>query len=329
VQSWNLNIEQQLTQTLGLTVGYIGSKGTHLRIARNLNQKINGGARPFPKLSATSPIRPGATLGNIIEVDSGANSSYNGAWVALNKRISHGLQFNMSYTFAKSIDDNSLNSQNVILQDSTDVDNNRGLSDFDVRHRFVISGFYELPFKGNRFAEGWQLGIITQAQSGSPLTALTSLTGFTGTTGLGALRPDVNGTVVVLGHANEWFVNSACTFDAALKSATVPLCSAGPAQFVLPADAAGNFHFGNIARNAITGPAFVNTDFSVVKNTRITERLNVQFRTEFFDLLNQVNFGNPNLVIGSGIFGQIRSTRFPTGDFGSSRQVQFALKLQF
>lgn len=329
VQSWNLNLEQQLTQTLGLTVGYIGSKGTHLRIARNFNQRINGGARPFPKLSASSPIDPGATIGNILEVDSVANSTYNGGWISLNKRISHGLQFNTSYTFAKSIDDNSLNSQGIILQDSTNVGNNRGLSDFDVRHRFVISGFYELPFKGNRFVEGWQLGVITQAQSGSPLSVVTSLTSFTGTTGAGALRPDINSQVVVLNQANEWFVNSVCTVNPAFVTSRIKNCSAGPAQFVLPVDASGNFHFGKIARNAITGPAFVNTDFSIVKNTRITERLNVQFRTEFFDMLNQVNFGNPNLTAGSGTFGRITSTRFPTGDFGSSRQVQFALKLQF
>ncbi len=77
------------------------------------------------------------------------------------------------------------------------------------------------------------------------------------------------------------------------------------------------------------GPGFMNTDFSVVKNTKLTERVNLQFRAEFFDIFNHANFGNPNLTVGNKSFGKITATRFPTGDFGSSRQIQFALKLQF
>ena len=79
-------------------VGYFGSKGTHLRISRNLNQLING-VRPFAKLSASSPILPNSSVGNITVVDSASNSSYNALWVAANKRLSHGLQFNASYTW--------------------------------------------------------------------------------------------------------------------------------------------------------------------------------------------------------------------------------------
>jgi len=91
----------------------------------------------------------------------------------------------------------------------------------------------------------------------------------------------------------------------------------------------GTCHPGTLGRNAITGPSFVNTDFSVTKDTKITERLNLQFRMEMFDIFNNANFGNPILTATSGTFGRIGSTRFPTGDFGSSRQVQFALLLQF
>jgi Carboxypeptidase regulatory-like domain/TonB dependent receptor-like, beta-barrel len=312
VQSWNLNIEHQLSTTMGLTVAYVGSKGTHLRIARNVNQVFFSGTtaeRPFPSVSASSAIAPGRTLGNITTVDSGANSSYNALWVTLNKKTSHGLQFNTSYTFSKSIDNNSLSSQGVIVQNSLDIANSRGLSDFDVRHRFVISGFYELPFKGNRLYEGWQLGLISQAQSGNPLSVVTSVTGFTG---VGTLRPDLTGAVSATGNPNQWFSN--------------------PTAFVVPCttpSTPSTCHFGSLGRNAITGPGFVNTDFSVVKNTKITERINAQFRTEFFDLFNTANFGNPNLTVGNPRFGVISSTRFPTGDFGSSRQIQFALKLQF
>ena len=312
VQSWNLNIQHELTSTLGLTVAYVGSKGTHLRVARNLNQFVLNGAtlvRPFPNVSSSSAISPGTGLGNITEVDSGANSNYNALWVTLNKRTSNGLQFNTSYTYSKSIDDNSLSSQGVIVQNSLDIGNSRGLSDFDVRHRFVFSGFYELPFKGNRFVEGWQLGIISQAQTGNPLNVFVSTTGFTGN---GTLRPDITGPVSATGNPNQWF-SSTAVFKVPCTGASAATC-----------------HFGSLGRNAITGPGFMNTDFNVTKNTKISERLNVQFRAEFFDLFNQANFGNPrSLTVGNSNFGIIQSTRFPSGDFGSSRQVQFALKLQF
>lgn len=329
VQSWNVNVQQQLSPTMGLTLAYVGSKGTHLRIARNINQLglVNGAlVRPFAALAASSPIDPGTKLGNITEVDSLANSSYNGLWATFNKHISHGLQFLASYTFAKSIDNNSLNSQTTILQNSFDIRNNRGLSDFDVRHRFVISGFYELPFKSRRALSGWQFGIVNQMQTANPLNVITAMASFTGTTGLGALRPDILGPVSATGRPAQWFSN--------------------PAAFGFPCTgflASGNpnpttCHFGDIGRNAMVGPGFLNTDFSIVKNTKLTERLNLQIRAEAFDTFNHANFGNPSLTIPtptatnpkpSSSFGTITSTRFPTGDFGSSRQIQFAAKLQF
>jgi hypothetical protein len=97
---------------------------------------------------------------------------------------------------------------------------------------------------------------------------------------------------------------------------------------------AGNtsvFHFGSLGRNVIIGPRFNNTDFSVIKNTKLTETTRVQFRAEFFDIFNHANFGQPGRVaqVGSTDFGVIRTTRFATGDSGSSRQIQFALKLLF
>jgi hypothetical protein len=88
-------------------------------------------------------------------------------------------------------------------------------------------------------------------------------------------------------------------------------------------------HFGDLPRNAFTGPRFFNTDFSILKNTKLTERFTLQFRADFFDIFNEANFGNPVLNVQSGSFGEITSTRFPTGDSGSSRQLQFALKLLF
>jgi len=111
-----------------------------------------------------------------------------------------------------------------------------------------------------------------------------------------------------------------CTFNSV---ATVP-ATGNPFFAVVP----GSCTPGDIQRDALQGPDFVNTDFSVVKNTKITEKFNLQFRTELFDIFNHPNFGNPNNIVTSS-FGQITSTRFPAGDFGSAREIQFALKLTF
>jgi hypothetical protein len=301
VQSWNLNVQREITSGLALTVGYFGNKGTHLRIARNINQPINGGARPFPTVSSSSPIRPGATLTNIVQIEGSGNSIYHALWVTANKRLARGLQFNASYTFSKSIDYNSLNSQGVIVQNSFDVRSNRGLSDFDARHRFVVSGLYELPFKGNQLVEGWQLSSIVQSQTGNPVTIVVNNAAFTGTNN--TVRPDVTGPITILGTPNRWF---------------------DIAPFVVPSG-----RFGNLGRNVVIGPAFNNIDFSVIKRTKLTEDKLIEFRAEIFDLFNHANFGQPGRVVGSANFGQITNTRFATGDSGSSRQLQFALKFKF
>jgi carboxypeptidase family protein len=334
VQSWNLNIQREIAPTLAVMAGYFGSKGSHLRISRNLNQFVNG-VRPFARLSASSPILPSAAIGNITQVDSGANSTYNALWVTADKRLAKGLQFNVSYTWSKSIDYNSLNSQGVVVQDSFNIRGDRGLSDFDARHRFVVSAIYELPFHGSRLVEGWQLSTITQLQSGNPVNILAGNplaipgTSF-GTlniasfTGVASLRPDVIGPISVPGRVNQWFTATVC--DPRNPNG----CPAG-SVFALPVGPGNAFHFGNLGRNVIIGPGFVNTDFSVLKTTKITESLRVQFRAEAFDLFNHANFGQPGRVaqVGSTTFGVISNTRFPTGDSGSSRQIQFALKLIF
>jgi len=303
VQSWNLNLQREIAPGLGLTAGYFGSKGTHLRISRNLNQP-NPGGRPFVRLSANSPINPNTTLNNIIDISGVGNSSYNALWVTANKRLSRGMQFNASYTFSKSIDYNSLNSQGVVVQNSFNLRGDRGLSDYDARHRFVVNALYELPLRGSRLVEGWQLSTIVQLQSGNPVNLVTSINSFTGLNN--TLRPDLVGPIVILEDPNRWFDTSA---------------------FVAPTTP--TTHFGSLGRNVVIGPGFNNVDFSVLKNTKITEGLRVQFRTEIFDLFNHANFGQPGRVVGSPTFGQITNTRFATGDSGSSRQLQFALKFIF
>jgi hypothetical protein len=318
VQSWNVNVQREITPTLGVSVGYYGSKGTHLRIQRNVNQLRNN-VRVYPTLSASSPILPGAAIGNIFFQDSAGNSSYNALWVTANKRFAKGLQFNASYTWSKSIDYNSLNSQGTVIQDSFNVRGDRGLSDFDARNRFVINWIYELPFHGNRLVEGWQVSGITQLQDGNPVNIITNLT-FTGVAN--TVRPDVTGPISVPGSLNQWFSNSVCDPRTSCAPGTV---------FALPAAAGNVFHFGNLGRNVVIGPGFSNTDFSVIKNTRVTENTQVQFRAEMFDIFNHANFGQPGRIalVGSTAFGRITNTRFPTGDSGSSRQIQFALKFVF
>ena len=297
LQSWNLNVQQELKRNLVLAVGYFGSQGTNLITRRNINQP-NNGVRPYPTLSQSSPILPGTTLGNITQAESTGKSSYNALWVSLQQRLTSGLQFNAYYTWSKSIDYNSLSSQAVVAQDSYNLRAERGLSDFDARHRIVISGLYELPFAGNQLIEGWQLAGIFQAQSGNPVNLITSNSTINGVAN--TIRPDVTGPITTIGQVERWFDTSVFT----------PVAG-----------------FGNLGRNVVIGPTFINTDFSVIKNTRIGDSMRLQFRAEFFDLFNHANFGQPGNLVGSPAFGRITNTRFPTGESGSSRQVQFALKL--
>ena len=326
-QDWNLSVERQLSSTTLLSVAYVGMKATHLQLTQNVNQPlvtgdVYGSTRPFPILPASSPIlpvqctapNPACPLGTINQINSGGNSNYNALWVTVNKTLSKGFQILGSYTFSKSLDYNSLSTgETYVLQNSYNPRGDYGPSEFDVRHRFVLSGFYSLPFNRNRLVGGWQLGVITQAQSGNPINPTLTIGPGPGISL--TVRPDLTGPVGTTGNPAEWF--------------TTTSVFASPCGAVVPPAKLPTCHPGDLGRDSLTGPDFANTDFSVTKNTKITERLNLQFRAELFDLFNHPNFGNPVLTTTSAAFGQIQSTRFPTGDFGSSRQVQFALKLQF
>jgi len=297
LQSWNLNVQREVAHNTAVSIGYFGSKGTHLISRRNLNQPIDG-VRPFPTLSQSSPILPGTNLGNITQVESGGNSSYNALWSSLSQRLRRGVQFSASYTWSKSLDYNSFSTGGIVGQDSYNLRGDRGLSDFDARHRFVFNGIYDLPLRGNQFLEGWQLAGIVQLQSGSPVNIVTSNSTVNGIAN--TLRPDVTGPIDIVGSVERWFDTS--VFSAVQRP-------------------------GSLGRNVVIGPGFNNTDLSVIKNTRFGEKLRMQFRVEFFDLFNHANFGAPGVVVGTPAFGQITSTRFPTGESGSSRQIQFAVKI--
>jgi hypothetical protein len=298
LQSWDVNVQRQLARDMAATVGYMGSRGSNLRISRNLNQPIDG-ARPFPVVSASSPILPGVPLGNITQVESSGFSTYHGAWAAITKRLSGGLQFDASYTWSKSLDTNSLNSSGFAVQDSYDIPNQYGLSDFDARHRFVLTAMYALPFTGHVLARGWHVATIVQSQSGNPVNIVTSNSSLNGLPN--TVRPDATGPIEIVGSVNQWF---------------------DPSRFVAVD------RFGTLGRNVVIGPAFHNTDLSLIRRDRLG-RLGLEFRVDVFDVFNHPNFGPPGNVVGSATFGKISRTRLPTGEAGSSRQIQLVARLSF
>jgi hypothetical protein len=299
MQAWNANVQRQLARELAVTVGYSGSHGDNLRISRNLNQPVNG-IRPFPNVAASSPILPGTPLGNITQVESTGFSNYRAFWVSVTKRLSRGLHFDTSYTWSKSLDTNSLNSSGFAVQNGYDIPGQYGLSDFDARHRFVLSATYALPFSGRFLTRGWQVATVVQSQSGNPVNIVTGNSSLNGVPN--TVRPDVAGPIRILGSVDGWF---------------------DPSAFVAVD------RFGNLGRNVVIGPAFHNTDVALIKNARPNARVGLQFRVDVFDVFNHPNFGPPGNIVGTPAFGKITRTRLPTGEAGSSRQVQLVARVSF
>jgi hypothetical protein len=301
VQQWNFNIERSLGGSRMFEIGYVGSKGTDLIGARDINQ-------PPP---STNPNfeRPLPEFADIDLLESNRNSSYNSLQARFEQRLNFGLSLLASYTFAKSIDNDSSffssTGDSNFPQDSYDLRAERGLSNFDVRHRFVASYGYDLPFgKATRWLKGWQTFGILQFQTGQPFTVDLLADDDNSNTGIDSLGFGANDRPNVVGNpklsnpsANEWFNTSA---------------------FAIPPYGA----FGNSGRNTVAGPGLATVDLSVVKNTAIGDRATAQFRVEAFNVLNRTNFGLPDNFIGSPTFGQILSA-------GDPRRVQLALKLLF
>ncbi len=324
-ESYNLNLQQQFGPDTVMQIGYIGSVGRHLRLRRNINQPtFNGTNRPFATIASDSPIDPNSKVGNIAYVDSQSYSDYNALWFTIRRNLRHGVELNSTYTWSKSMDLNSLGSQGgYTLQDNFNPRGDYGLSDFDARNRFVFSGIWNLPFAGNRLKDGWQIANITQLQSGNPFSVTTTST-YNGTGG-GTMRPDLVGGYSI---QRSQLANGSVLYLNALGcggNALTPGCS-----FLAPSTG-----FGNFRRNALVGPGFADSDVSVQKSTRLAESVNLVVRADAFDFLNHPSFNQPTSSISTTgttagtTFGQISSTRLPVGDLGSSRQLQFALKLLF
>jgi hypothetical protein len=296
VLSYNFNVQHEAAGIV-FQAAYVGSEGHHLRIFGDWNQGING-------------VRPTPGFSSITIQQSVSNSNYNGLWLSANRRLTHNLSFNTSYTFSKSIDNNSVGSSNPQTQDFRNLRAERALSDFDARNRFVFSTIYLLPFRGqgalrSRLAQGWSISPIVNLQSGNPFSPIIQVTDRSG-----SLEPFnrpflVPGVPLILPNPspNQWI---------------------NPAAFVQQATG-----FGDAGRNILTGPGFADVDLSIAKDTKITERVSLQFRSEAFNLFNHPNFGQPQNNLAVASFGQITATRTIRGDLGSSRQIQFALKLLF
>jgi hypothetical protein len=328
-ETFNFNIQQEIPFGIVTSIGYYGSVGKHLRTPLNVNQPNAAGVRPFTAIALSSPISQGANLSNvnITQVSSIGMSNYNAMWATARKAFHNGLNFNFNYNYSKSLDTGSLST--TVLQDATRPYLNYGPSDYDTRHRISVNAIYALPFKGNRLVEGWQLSGISQWQTGNPLNITTAST-FTGTANV--LHPNLLQPVQYQKTRPSATTVRWLGADLCINGAVTPTC-----VYQALTTTAG---FGNLSRNALVGPGFADTDFSIEKNTAITEQVKFQFRVDAFDIFNHPSFGNPSTTIalpGLGqttitanpSFGLISGTRFQVGDLGSSRQLQIVGKIIF
>jgi len=318
---WNFNIQRQLFSSTSLTVGYVGSRGLHLYAARDINPvlpTVVNGVPVFgvprgptaPGIVSNPRLNPaGAALSSEAPI---ANSSYNSLQVGLNRRFAHSVQGQLSYTWSKCMDNASGTyglEGGIPWSDPLDGSFDRGRCLFDRPQVFRLSGLYAFPFQQNILVKGWQMSGNLVAQSGPPWNVTV---GFdqSGNVVTGSERPNLvmPANQIITGSVSQW---------------------ANPAGFSLPAPGT----FGNLQRDFLWGPGIVDFDYAVMKETPIKEQVRLQFRAEFFNLLNHPNFAVPNAsafvqtVNGGGLpnptFGKITATTT------SSRQIQFALKLLF
>ncbi len=338
-QDWDLNLQNAFGSDWLLEIGYVGTKGTRLPrfIEANPAVFVPGYADGQPISNSSNAdqrrLYSGCTLADppstcqfssTGEIAGIANSAYNAMEVSLRKRLSHGLSFLASYTWSKTIDDvSSLNitgsaskpvaGENDLAQDPFNLGAERGLSLFDARNRFVGSYEWALPFwnQSQNWYQwalgGWRLDGIATLMSGTPFTVFDSNdVAAQGTapeiTGFSAQRPNLNG------NPNN-----------GPRSVGVWL-NAGAFQRLDPTANAGQF--GTEGRNVNVGPGYADWDFAALKNFKVTESKQLQFRAELFDFLNRTNFRLPDSDISSPTFNHILAAEAP-------RQVQFALKFMF
>jgi len=327
VQSWNLNIQREVTHALAFEIGYVGSKGTRLTRLYDANQGRDPGINDpaYPQYSAVDVF------------SDSANSTYNGLQTTVRLQQFHGFSGFSTYTFSKSLDGASdginFNFANAAFpQDSTNLPAEKGPSTFDTRHRWTSAINYAVPdlhHLPHIVGSGWQLNSVVTVQSGRPINIITDAGGVNSNF---VERPDIlPGVNPILSH---W---------------TPTTGYLNPAAFSYPAITAADpdGYFGDLGRDQIFGPGFWNYDFSTTKNFRLRERLQLQFRAEFFNIFNHPNFALPSNVITPGFLadhvtpnpnastaGLITQTPDvaqgnPGLGGGGPRVMQIALRLQF
>jgi hypothetical protein len=258
-----------------------------------------------------------------IVIRSIGNGTYNGLQSVFNKRFSHGVQFQAAYTYSHAIDDAAdpllaPGGNRNIARNSFNLHEDRGSSDYDLRHRLITNYLYELPFGPGhshfsqgflaRALGGWQLSGLSAFQSGHPFDIYSSRDSeYTGLSN----RPDLVGNPSIP--------------SGSLRNQVGPPVSAFAKQpFGRP---------GNLGRNVFTGQRYYNTDVNLLKNTKITERINLQFRAEVYNIFNRTQFDIPGTASDTlsfpGTFGQSLGTLSQPDGTTSARQIQLALKLIF
>ncbi|MCI0621515.1 MAG: carboxypeptidase regulatory-like domain-containing protein [Acidobacteria bacterium] len=319
MQHWNLGIQRELAKDLMVEASYVGSKGTNLRVARNINQlrpELLGPPSQFGGLTQQQR-RPFPHFLNVSLLDHGVDSNYHALQTRVELRFAGGLGVTGAYAFAKAIDDISFPDTNGTVQNDFDLTSERSVSGFDTRHRLVTNFVYDLPLGRDgrtssrvveRLVRGWQLSGFWVAETGRPL-AISVSSNLAGS--FAGQRANIVSADGVLPEGQR--------YEPAPSGIGVRYLN--PAAFAHP----GEFRLGNAPRlsDAFRRPGIANFDLALIKNTSITERASVQFRAESYNLFNRVQFGNPITAFGRSDFGLI------TGTAGPPRVIQFALKFMF
>ncbi len=299
MNQWSADLERTVWTNAALDVQYLGSHSTHLDRSYYNNT-------PQPGPGSVSSRRPNQLFGDIRTIQNDEEANYNGLSVVLRQRLNHGLSMLASYTWSHDLDVTTDSNGGGAPMNPYNWHADYGNSNWDVRHRFVASFNYDLPFfrsASNGFVRetlgGWQTNGIVTLQTGFPFNVTVS--GDPANTGRSNERPNLLGTPsdnCGNGHL------TGCIDSAAFGSPVA-------------------YTYGDAGRNLLYGPGLDNVDFSLFKSFRIRERLNLQFRSEFFNFFNTPAFSNPNATYGTTSFGSITSTKH------DNREIQFALKLLF
>lgn len=351
VMQWHFNVQRELAPSLTASVGYVGSHGLHQPFraddANIVLPKVTDSGYLWPSpIGSGGPVNP--KLGAIRFLDWGGSSFYDALQLGIVKRMSRGFQVQGSYTWGKSIDNNS----GVIAGDTLansisslqwfDLRLSRALADYNIGRVLVINGTWQVPKKGASspvvewMANGWELGTIFRVQDGTPFTPTFGTDGDP--LGLNSSDPyDFPNRLTGPGCRSltnpgdsAHYVKTECFSVPTAPSASFYAANCDPTKGTYPQ--CFNLR-GNAGRNIIIGPGLLNLDFSLFKNNYVkvfSENFNAQFRAEIFNILNHANFASPSLANGQ-IFNSAGvanpSAGLLTATITSSRQIQFALKL--